>query len=127
MLYHVIKSTSFLILLLCIYFLTTAQALATIPRVELDWYLPNIYTISNYKLYYSYDKNMSSKIWHSKCTTSKNEEPGFFSTVCTNVPINTFPAYIQITVQLANGLVLFSNIQEMTKEIKINTMSVPLQ
>ena len=103
-------------LFFCASILFSQQALADIPTMRLSWTLADTSGISQYKLYYSSSSAMSPKTWHQECGTATEDPAGTFAMTCTNIPINTFPAYIQVTAQLTDGSEIPSNIQEIAED-----------
>jgi len=103
-------------LFFCASILFSQQALADIPTMHLSWTLSDTSGVSQYKLYYSDNDVMSPKTWHQGCGAATVTTPGTFAMTCTNIPINTFPAYIQVTAQLTEGGEISSNIQEIAED-----------
>lgn len=104
-----IKILNFVILFFGI--VITQSALANIPTMTLNWTLPDTSESSQFKLYYSLNADMSVKTWHENCTDPSALTQGAFSMTCTNIPITSFPAYIQITAKTSEESEIQSNIQ----------------
>lgn len=103
-------------LLFFISILNAQIVLAEIPTMKLTWSLSDTSNMSQMKLYYSYHSNMDAKIWQQKCTSPIEDQPGSFSMICTNVPINSYPAYITIVAEFTDNTKIMSNIQEIPSD-----------
>lgn len=104
------------ILLFFISILNAQIVLAEIPTMKLTWSISDTSNISQIKLYYSYDSNMNEKIWQQECTSPVEDQPGSFSVICTNVPINSYPAYIAIVAEFTDNSKIMSNVQKIPSD-----------
>ncbi len=59
---------------------------------------------------------MADKIWHTECSPPEEKTPGSFSMICTNIAINSFPAYIQVAAVLNDLTEITSNIQTIPED-----------
>jgi hypothetical protein len=113
----------------CLFFFSslflTLSAWAGIPSMHLNWTLSDTSGITQYKLYYSTNSDMSAKIWHTECGNPTEEPLGTFSMTCTNIPINSFPAYIQVAAKLADNSEITSNPQKIAED-PADTLSPPI-
>ena len=100
----------------CITILITQTALADIAIMHLNGTISDTTGISLVKLYYADNNNMTNKILHLESTNSIEESQGTFSMTCTNVPINTYPAFIQIAAEFTDGTEVNSNVQEIAED-----------
>ncbi len=96
--------------------LAAQPSLAEIPTMHLNWTVSDTTGVTQFKLYYSYNSDMSGKSWHQTCSTPVEETAGKFSMTCTNIPVNTFPAYIQVSALYTDGSELASNIQTIAED-----------
>ncbi|PHR27540.1 MAG: hypothetical protein COA36_08900 [Desulfotalea sp.] len=120
-----IKILNFVILFFGI--VITQSALANIPTMTLNWTLPDTSESSQFKLYYSLNADMSVKTWHENCTVPSALTQGAFSMTCTNIPITSFPVYIQIIGTLADTSEIGSNIQIIESDpIKTDLTTIPV-
>jgi len=108
-----------------IYFLTVFMLFATsgvyaassIPKMNLSWTIKTT-GITQFKLYYASSPDMVNKQWHQECVapTEKPINSGNYSMSCTNIPVLSYPAYIQVVGQLTDQSDIFSNVQEIPSE-----------
>lgn len=100
----------------CISIILAHSAWADIETMHLSWTISDSSDITQYKLYYSSSADMAGKIWHTECSNPTEETSGSFSMTCTNIDINSFPAYIQVAAVLNDLTEITSNIQTIPED-----------
>lgn len=89
---------------------------ANIGIIKLSWTVPSVTETEAFNFYYSYNSDMTDKKKHTICGSLLTAGTNTFHLECANVPIEQFPAYIQIIWEpLEGGQSLFSNIQQISE------------
>ena len=73
-------------------------------NVNIQWTMNDTTNVIGYKLYYSYNQNMTinDSSWHSDCgkltssPSAENPSDIDFTMLCNNIPITHYPIYCQI-------------------------------
>lgn len=80
------------IFILLIITLTPANLPATNRSVTIYWTMPSTTGIIGYKIYYSFENNMNTRI-----LAGQTNETNSTSLTCDNVPIDTYPIYFTVS------------------------------
>lgn len=98
-------------------FLSAHLAQADINNINLNWSGSPEANSENFLVYFSFLNGMEDKIIHSICDKPVETVLGEYKMSCTNVPITSYPAYIQIAyIDNQSNTTIFSNIQEIAKD-----------
>lgn len=104
---------------------STAFAANSIEKMHLSW--TTAPGLNQFRLYYASSADMSNKQWWQECSavTEDLNSPGSYSMDCTNIPIYSYPAYIQVGVILADQSEILSNVQEIASAPVSTPVSAP--
>ena len=96
----------------CFIFLTSAIAFSESKSLSVEWAMPNTQTITSYTLYYSYDRDMSTKIIAYNSNNPQATNATF------TIDVTTSPVFLTVEAQKNNN----ENISSLPKLVCIPGM-----
>ena len=108
-----------------IWCLLTGIAYADLVTVTLRWTMTDTTGVEGYRMYYSYNSDMSGKMLHSDCEQPSRAD-GQFVMVCRNVNIdpNRLPVYFQVEAYNSTKAAASSPKEEALLPVKDFSMSI---
>ncbi len=111
------KTICFLFTVFMLLAASGVYAASSMPKMNISWTI-NTTGITQFKLYYASSPDMVNKQLHQECV-APTEDPtgsGNYSMRCTNIPISSYPAYIQVVGQSTDQSEIPSNVQKIPSE-----------